>query len=84
MYKTIPYQVTGRFGAAQGAVETQIPLSQAVLSVPSVSWRASRISVRSLWAANPNIVNATIEGLKSLRTLEEVAEIRGKNPREIL
>ena len=31
-----------------------------------------------------NIVRATIQGLESLRTVEQVAEIRGKKPEEIL
>ena len=31
-----------------------------------------------------NMVNATMEGLKSLKTVEEVARLRGKEPGEIL
>ena len=39
------------------------------------------IRAKSLRSNNPrNVVNATIEGLKSLRTAEQVAAIRGKNP----
>lgn len=30
-----------------------------------------------------NVVRATVEGLKSLTTLEEVARLRGKKPEEI-
>ena len=30
-----------------------------------------------------NVVRATVEGLKNLRTIEEVAAIRGKKPEEI-
>lgn len=30
-----------------------------------------------------NVVRATVEGLKSLRTVEQVAELRGKTPEEI-
>ncbi len=41
------------------------------------------IRAKSLRSNNPrNVVNATIEGLKSLRTAEQVAAIRGKNPVE--
>ena len=41
------------------------------------------IRAKSLRSNNPrNVVNATIEGLKSLRTAEQVAAIRGKNPLE--
>jgi ribosomal protein S5 len=30
------------------------------------------------------MVNATLSGLKSLKTVEQVARLRGKEPREIL
>ena len=30
-----------------------------------------------------NVVRATVDGLKSLRTIEQVAELRGKKPYEI-
>ena len=40
---------------------------------------------KSIGSSTPiNIVRATMQGLKSLRTVEEVAEIRGKKPEEIL
>jgi len=40
---------------------------------------------KSLGSSTPiNIVRATIEGLSSLRTVEEVSALRGKQPEEIL
>ena len=42
------------------------------------------IRTKSLGTSNPNnMVNATIEGLKSMRSLEEVARLRGKSVEEI-
>lgn len=39
---------------------------------------------KSLGSNTPiNVVRATVEGLKQLRTLEEVAAIRNKKPEEI-
>ena len=35
------------------------------------------------WFFIPNMVNATMEGLKSLKTLEEVAKVRGKQVEEL-
>ena len=43
------------------------------------------IRTKALRSNNPcNVVRATIEGLKSLRSAEKVAEIRGKTVEEIL
>ena len=45
----------------------------------------SNIRTKSLRSNNPtNVVKATLEGLKALRTVEEVAAMRGKQPSEIL
>ena len=43
------------------------------------------IRTKALRSNNPcNVVRATLEGLKNLRTAEEVAAIRGKSVKEIL
>ena len=43
------------------------------------------IRTKALRSNNPcNVVRATLEGLKALRTAEEVAAIRGKSVKEIL
>ena len=43
------------------------------------------IRTKALRTNNPcNVVRAAIEGLKSLRTAEEVAAVRGKSVKEIL
>lgn len=45
----------------------------------------SNILTKSLGSNNPiNMVRATMEGLKSMKTAEQVARLRGKTVEEIL
>ena len=54
---------------------------RAVLEVAGIK----DIRTKALRSNNPcNVVRATFQGLKALRTAEEVAAIRGKSVKEIL
>ena len=86
---TIPHEVVGKFGA--GAVLMKpAPEGTGVIAggpVRSVVEMAGikNIRTKSLRSNNPcNVVRATIEGLASLRSAEEVAAIRGKSVKEII
>ncbi len=85
---TIPHQVIGQFGAGKVLLK---PASEGTGVIAGGYVRAvidmvgiKDIRAKCLRSNNPgNVVKATFEGLKSLRTLEQVAEMRGKNPSEI-
>ncbi|MGN0589618.1 MAG: 30S ribosomal protein S5 [Ruminiclostridium sp.] len=86
---TIPHETVGKFGA--GAVLMRpAPEGTGVIAggpVRSVVEMAGikNIRTKSLRSNNPcNVVRATIAGLASLRSAEEVAAIRGKTVKEIL
>ena len=86
---TIPHQVTGIFGAGRVLLKPAGEGTGVIAGGPvrSVCELAGIKDVRSksLGTSNPqNIVNATVEGLKSLKTAEQVAKLRGKSVEEIL
>ena len=86
---TIPHEVTGIFGA--GTVLMR-PAPEGTGVIAGGACRAvmeavgiRNITARCLRSNNPqNVVKATMEGLKSLRTVEQIAAIRGKSVEEIV
>lgn len=86
---TIPHVAKGRFGAGY-VIIMPAPEGTGVLAggpVRAVLELAGIEDVRakSIGTNNErNMVNATMEGLKSLRTVEQVAELRGKKVEDLL
>ena len=85
---TIPHEAIGKFGrgsvllmpAVQGTGVIAGGPVRAVLEVAGIK----DIRTKSLGTSNPiNCVKATIDGLSQLRTIEQVAAIRGKTVEEI-
>jgi small subunit ribosomal protein S5 len=85
---TIPHEVTGIFGAGKVLMRpapegTGVIAGGAVRAVMEAVG-VSNIRSKSLRSNNPqNVVKATMQGLMSLRTPEEVARTRSKTVEEI-
>jgi small subunit ribosomal protein S5 len=86
---TIPHEVIGEFGAGRVLLKPA-PEGTGVIAggpVRAVVETAGikDIRTKALRSNNPcNVVRATINGLQSLRTAQQVAAIRGKSVEEIL
>ena len=86
---TIPHEVIGHFGAGR------IIIMPAQEGTGVIAGGAARdllelaglkdVRAKCLGSRNPrNMVNATIEGLKSLKTAEDIASLRGKKVEDLL
>ncbi len=86
---SIPHEVVGKFG--RGKV-LMLPAEEGTGVIAGGPVRAvmeavgiKNIRTKSYGTNNPiNCVKATIEGLKALRTAEEIAALRGKTVEEII
>jgi small subunit ribosomal protein S5 len=86
---TIPHAMIGLFSAARVLMKPAAPGTGVIAGGPvrAVAEMAGikDIRTKALRSNNPwNVVRATMQGLESLRTVTEVAEIRGKTIGEIL
>ena len=86
---TIPYKVIGRFGASRVLLKPASPGTgviaaggvRAILEAAGVK----NILTKQLGSRNPNnVVKATMDGLKQLRTVEQFAAKRGLSVPEVL
>ena len=86
---TIPHRILGVFGAGKVLI---MPASQGTGVIAGSSVRTvlesagvKDVRAKSIGSNNAgNIANATLEGLRNLKTVEQISRLRGKTKEEIL
>ena len=82
---TIPHEVNGHFGAGKILIMPAKQGTGVIAGGPAEVAELTDVRAKSLGSNNPrNMVNATIEGLNSLKTVEDIAKLRGKKVEELL
>jgi small subunit ribosomal protein S5 len=86
---TIPHEIIGHFGASKVLMKpapegTGIIASSSVRAILEVAG-IQNILTKSIRRDNPhNVVRATLEGLRNLRNMADIAKARGKTVAEIM
>ena len=86
---TVPHEVTRRFGASEvmlkpASAGTGVIAGGAVRSVVEAAGIRDLLS-KSMGSTNPvNVVQATMEGLRAMRSADDIARLRGKTAEELI